>query len=173
MEALEWREKMAKLMTLDGLRYLWSQLKEKLDTKVNIESGKGLSSNDFTNDYKNKLKGIAAGANNYIHPDSGVAAGTYQSVSVDEQGHVIGGINPTTLQGYGITDAAEKVHTHTKSQIADFPETLKNPAALTIQVEGAVVASYDGSAGKTVNLSAAELGLEEITEEDIDNLLSS
>lgn len=36
---------------------------------------------------------------------SGVAAGTYKSVTVDAYGRVTGGSNPTTLSGYGITDA--------------------------------------------------------------------
>lgn len=36
---------------------------------------------------------------------SGVAAGTYRSVTVDVKGRVTGGSNPTTLAGYGITDA--------------------------------------------------------------------
>ena len=39
------------------------------------------------------------------HADSGVTAGTYNSVTVDAMGHVTGGSNPTTLSGYGITDA--------------------------------------------------------------------
>lgn len=36
---------------------------------------------------------------------SGVTAGTYKSVTVDVKGRVTGGSNPTTLAGYGITDA--------------------------------------------------------------------
>lgn len=36
---------------------------------------------------------------------SGVVAGTYRSVTVDKRGRVTGGTNPTTLAGYGITDA--------------------------------------------------------------------
>lgn len=44
----------------------------------------------------------------YIHPESGVTAGTYKSVTVDEEGHITDGSNPTTLAGYGITDAASK-----------------------------------------------------------------
>lgn len=44
----------------------------------------------------------------YIHPDSGVASGTYKSVTVDKKGHITGGANPSTLAGYGITDAATK-----------------------------------------------------------------
>jgi len=37
--------------------------------------------------------------------NSGVTAGTYQSVTVDVKGRVTSGSNPTTLAGYGITDA--------------------------------------------------------------------
>ncbi|MBP2663748.1 MAG: hypothetical protein H6Q71_1696 [Firmicutes bacterium] len=36
---------------------------------------------------------------------SGVTAGTYKSVTVDAKGRVTAGTNPTTLNGYGITDA--------------------------------------------------------------------
>lgn len=36
---------------------------------------------------------------------TGVTAGTYKSVSVDAKGRVTAGTNPTTLAGYGITDA--------------------------------------------------------------------
>lgn len=48
----------------------------------------------------------------YTHPNSGVTAGTYRSITVNAQGHVTAGTNPTTLAGYGITDAAAKTHTH-------------------------------------------------------------
>lgn len=47
----------------------------------------------------------------YTHPTSGVTAGTYKSVTVDNKGHVTAGTNPTTLSGYGITD------TYTGAQI--------------------------------------------------------
>ena len=39
------------------------------------------------------------------HNNSGVTAGTYKSVTVDAKGHVTAGTNPTTLSGYGISDA--------------------------------------------------------------------
>lgn len=54
----------------------------------------------------------AWGRMDYTHPNSGVTAGTYRSVTVNAQGHVTGGTNPTTLDGYGITDAATKTHNH-------------------------------------------------------------
>lgn len=38
--------------------------------KVDKVEGKGLSTNDFTTEEKNKLAGIAANANNYIHPST-------------------------------------------------------------------------------------------------------
>jgi len=37
--------------------------------------------------------------------NTGVSAGTYKSVTVDAKGRVTGGSNPSTLAGYGITDA--------------------------------------------------------------------
>lgn len=38
--------------------------------KVDAESGKGLSTNDYTTAEKQKLAGIAEGANNYVHPST-------------------------------------------------------------------------------------------------------
>jgi len=53
------------------------------------------------------------------HPTSGATAGTYKSVTVDARGHVTTGTNPTTLAGYGITDAAAKTHQHGNADITD------------------------------------------------------
>ena len=39
------------------------------------------------------------------HNNSTVSAGTYKSVTVDAKGHVTAGTHPTTLSGYGISDA--------------------------------------------------------------------
>ena len=246
---------MSKFLDLTGLGRLVENVKGELDTKVDKVTGKGLSANDFTDAYKNKLDGIAEGANKYTHPDSGVGAGTYRSVTVNKQGHVTAGTNPTTLDGYGITEVeAEKItgtinianlpqgalercvvvaddearfkltaanvqvgdtvkvtdtntmyfvkddtklsseegyevytagsatsvpwggvtgkpesfvpseHTHTKSEITDFPESLKNPNALTLKV-GDVTSTYDGSKAVTVSVEA-------ITEEEINGLFS-
>lgn len=53
---------------------------------------------------------------------------------------------------------ANSSHTHTKNQITDFPTTLKNPTALTIQANGASLGSYDGSVAKTFNVTASNIG---------------
>ena len=69
----------------------------------------------------------------YTHPNSGVTAGTYRSVTVNAQGHVTAGSNPTTLAGYGITDAAAKSHTHTISQITDNIPASKITGVLSLE----------------------------------------
>lgn len=55
---------------------------------------------------------------------------------------------------------AASSHTHTKSQITDFPASLKNPNALTIQGNGTTLTNgtYDGSAAKTVNITPSGIG---------------
>lgn len=45
-----------------GLTLLISKIKTALGGKVNVESGKGLSTNDYTSEEKSKLSGIASGA---------------------------------------------------------------------------------------------------------------
>lgn len=54
----------------DGLLYLWTKLKALFAGKVDKVDGKGLSTNDYTTTEKNKLSGIAEGANKYVHPTS-------------------------------------------------------------------------------------------------------
>ena len=57
------------IVTKGILRYFYNKLKNNIDTllgkKVDKVDGKGLSTNDFTTAYKNKLDGIATGANKY------------------------------------------------------------------------------------------------------------
>lgn len=65
-----------------------SKITEATQNKVDKVEGKGLSTNDYTNEEKAKLAGIEANANNYVHPESGVVAGTYTTVTVDSYGHV-------------------------------------------------------------------------------------
>lgn len=45
-----------------GLALLWEKIKNQLSGKVDKETGKGLSSNDYTSDEKTKLANIEAGA---------------------------------------------------------------------------------------------------------------
>ena len=59
-----------------------------LSGKVDKVAGKGLSTNDYTTDEKNKLAGIAEGANNYVHPSYTAKASGLYKVTVDATGHV-------------------------------------------------------------------------------------
>lgn len=56
--------------TSDATKPISAATQAALDGKVDKEAGKGLSANDYTTEEKTKLAGIAAGANNYTHPDS-------------------------------------------------------------------------------------------------------
>lgn len=66
-------------------------LTTELNKKVDKVAGKQLSTNDYTTAEKDKLVGIAEGANNYVHPTSAAGAkavGLYK-ISTDSDGHVI------------------------------------------------------------------------------------
>ncbi len=55
-----------------------------LSEKVDKETGKGLSSNDYTSDEKTKLAGLS----NYTHPSYTARAQGLYKITVDAQGHV-------------------------------------------------------------------------------------
>ena len=64
-----------------------------LTIAANIAAGTGLSAS------------ISNGTTTLSLTNTGVAASTYRSVTVDAKGRVTAATNPTTLSGYGITDA--------------------------------------------------------------------
>lgn len=49
-------------LSYEGLALVWAKIKNILSDKVDKETGKGLSSNDYTSDEKTKLANVAAGA---------------------------------------------------------------------------------------------------------------
>ena len=53
---------------------------------------------------------------------------------------------------------ANASHKHTTGDITNFPTTMKNPTALTVQFNGTAEATYDGSAAKTVNITPSAIG---------------
>lgn len=61
--------------------------------------------------------GVTALAFEMAFGRTGVAAGTYRSVKVDAWGRIVAATNPTTLSGYGITDAYTK--TQVEAMIAE------------------------------------------------------
>lgn len=63
----------------NGLAHLWQRIKllvtNNVSNKVDKVSGKGLSTNDYTNAEKTKLAGIAEGAQKNVQPDWALASG--------------------------------------------------------------------------------------------------
>lgn len=82
-----------------------------------------------------------SGTRTLSHATSGVTAGTYKSVTVDNKGHVTAGTNPTTLSGYGITDAL------TDAQVNGTSVVSNNVA--NIVTEG----TYNASSNKIATMS--------------------
>lgn len=113
----------------------------------------------ITPDATNDKITIAATDTVYTHPSSGVTAGTYKSVTVNAQGHVTGGSNPTTLSGYGITDAVTKSaltavsdlvgDTAVSAQISDYAA----PKSHTHNYAGS------SSAGGAAKVSESDIGI--------------
>lgn len=104
-----------------GITRLWYNFIQKLKTtktelqadignKVDKETGKGLSSNDYTSGEKSKLAGIAANANNYSLPKAGSALGGVQSggdVSIANGLISYKSTMPIAKGGTGATTAAQ------------------------------------------------------------------
>lgn len=57
------------------------------------------------------ITGLQSELDNRVIKNANITAGTYKSITVDEKGLVTDGTNPSTLSGFGITDA------YTQSQI--------------------------------------------------------
>jgi len=89
---------------------------------------------------------------------SGVTVGTYKSVTVDAYGRVTGGSNPTTLAGYGITDAYTK--TEIDSIFGSTTSAAASAAAAAISASNALTSegnasTYAGNALTSANNAAA------------------
>ena len=118
------------ILNLDGLDHLLDKLDEKFDKKVDIVSGKGLSTNDYTTDEKTKLAGIASGANKYSLPtaSSSTLGGVKTTSTVtSNSGHIacpiIGGVpyykdtnttySEATTSANGLMSSTDKTNLNT------------------------------------------------------------
>lgn len=130
-------------------------LDNKISGKVDMVSGKGLSSNDYTTAEKNKLAGIAAGANNYTHPSSHAASmittdGTHRFVTDTEKSTWNGKVDKVAGKGLSSNDFTDEYI----EKIDSFAGT----------VEGGVVTGVKGGGestyrGGNVNITKANIGL--------------
>lgn len=98
-----------------GLGLMTAEERSKLDS-IKVSSGGTI---DFSGVTASGALAATVGDDKTVaitHNVSGVKAGTYKSVTVDTYGHVTAGTNPTTLSGYGITDA---LNSSTKYALSD------------------------------------------------------
>ena len=93
----KWDEIVAFLATYTEADTLAGLLSNKADKTVKINAGAGLTGG-----------GSLAADRTLSLASSGVTAGTYTKLTVDAYGRATAGSNPTTLAGYGITDAYTK-----------------------------------------------------------------
>lgn len=91
---------------------------------------------------------IVVNADNIDLATTGVTGGTYRSVTVDTYGRITAGTNPTTLAGYGITDAATSTHTHGNITNAGAIGSTANLPIIT-STSGVLVAGSFGTAANT------------------------
>ena len=107
-----------KFIGLDGLKYFWTKIEAKVIKIIEDEIAQIIANAPEDLD---TLKEIADWIS--THEDSASAMNTAILANTE-----------------AISGKADKSHTHTKSQITDFPTSLKNPNALTINGK-----TYDGS----------------------------
>ena len=93
-----------------------------------------------------------SGERTISHANSGVTAGTYRSVTVNATGHVTAGTNPTTISGYGITDAKIASGVITLGSNTITPLTAHQSAFSNVKVGSTTVAA--DQAGDTLELEA-------------------
>ncbi|WP_199065451.1 gp53-like domain-containing protein [Chitinimonas sp. BJB300] len=106
---------------------------------------------------------------------SGVAAGTYRSVTADAKGRIVAGSNPTTLAGFGITDAVPASDVSAtpapnkllrlnsagvlpaditgNAATASSVERLRTARTIALQGDVSGSAAFDGSANAVLNVT--------------------
>ena len=120
-----------KFIGLDGLKYFWTKIEAKVIKIIEDEIAQIIAE---APENLNTLREIADWIS--THEDSASAMNTAILA------------NKTAISG-----KADKNHTHTKSQITDFPTSLKNPNALTINGK-----TYDGSSAVNAGVQTVANG---------------
>jgi hypothetical protein len=152
----KWKELEAFLDGLTESDNLAELLALKADKTITISAGTGLTGGG--NLSANRTLSLAT---------TGVKAGTYTKVTVDTYGRVTVGDNPTTLAGYGITDAYTKTEADGKYVTIATPQTITGQKTFTknIAMNSGIGLSYSGNtvfrntSGNTVISSYGDSGM--------------
>lgn len=145
--------------TTNNIHYPGEKLvKDSLDNKVDKVSGKDLSTNDFTTTLKNKLDGIASGAEVNQNAFSNVVVGSTTVSSNGKTGSI------TLVAGNNVTLTPD--NTNKNIEIAASQPTV-NDATLTIQKNGTTVNTFTANASSNVTaniqINKSDVGLSNVT----------
>lgn len=148
-----------------GLTRLWQHIVARLGTKVDKVEGKGLSTNDFTTEEKNKLAAIESGATKTIVDDALNTSSTnpVQNAAV---ANAVNDIN-NRLGGSSVNDqiaayAAPISHTHnyagssSAGGAATSAEKLATARAITLSGAVSGTANFDGSGDANISTTFPE-----------------
>ena len=142
----KWKELEAFLDGLTESDNLAELLALKADKTITISAGTGLTGGG--NLSANRTLSLAT---------TGVNAGTYTKVTVDTYGRVTVGDNPTTLAGYGITDAVTLTTNQTISGQKTFTKNILMNSGIGLSYGGNIV--FRNTAGNTVISSYGNEGI--------------
>ena len=142
----KWKELEAFLDGLTESDNLAELLALKADKTITISAGTGLTGGG--NLSANRTLSLAT---------TGVKAGTYTKVTVDTYGRVTVGDNPTTLAGYGITDAVTLTTAQTISGQKTFTKNILMNSGIGLSYGGNIV--FRNTAGNTVISSYGSEGM--------------
>lgn len=143
-----------------SIRHVTDEEKNIWNNKANATLVTSTSNGLMSKDDKAKLDGIEKNANNYVHPTNDgnkhiPANGTTNGGKVLKAGHSEGSYSwsniafneltsrPTTLAGYGITDASLNTHKHDSDYLKLTGGTLTGPLTVKNTIKSS---SSDGSA---------------------------
>lgn len=146
-------------LTRDGLKQLWNNMLLKIDERVEKIDGKGLSSNDFTDEYKTKLDSI----------DSVTGDIAIDSVLSDESANPV----ENRVIKAAIDNKADAIHEHTQ-YLTSIPAMYITEAKLKTAIDNAIedlqseVASQDAAilAEAQQGIAAAQEALDTHLEND-------
>jgi phage-related tail fiber protein len=97
---------------------------------------------------------------------SGIGVGTFRSVTVDALGRVVAGTNPTTLAGYGITDALAV--SENLGDVADVVEARNNLGLGTAATAAVQLHLHDGTPDALMKVGAFGWGGAAYAVSDVD-----
>ena len=140
-----------------------------ISNKVDKETGKGLSTNDYTDADKNKLSGIEDNANNYVHPTtsgnkhipSGGSSGKILGWSADGTAEWVdpesGGGGSVDTVYIGSTEYAPDANG--KVTLPAYPTTLPANGGTAANVSGTVAIANGGTGATSASAARTNLGL--------------